>query len=112
MHGTFLPPNTTLLDCMLYLLQYFYDAGMSPGSAKQLCKAVHPWGVSQPIKGRVCVCEGTCSRSSNLSEFRVVTKSVCVCALFCQKTPTAAQMLMAPVPQQFRLRVTRSISAV
>ena len=26
-------PNTTLLDCILYLLQYLYDPAILPGSA-------------------------------------------------------------------------------
>lgn len=32
-------PNTALLDCILYLLQLFYDSGILPG------KSVHPWNV-------------------------------------------------------------------
>ena len=33
-------PNTTLLDCILYLVQYLYDPGISPSSANQ-CITMH-----------------------------------------------------------------------
>ncbi len=32
-------PNMTLLDCILYLEQFFYDPGIVSG------KPVHPWNV-------------------------------------------------------------------
>jgi len=35
MHCMHAQPDTTLLDCILYLMQYPYDPGMLPSSANQ-----------------------------------------------------------------------------